>query len=223
MPSEALSRAVTAGASEVASATPTLALGGLLAQQATQDAHEQPMATDNAEPVGVSTINSGLPEITNKYEAMEFYLGSLYHGALGRAPDSAGLQYWISQLDNGMAPDQVLRGIWASFEYRAKSVEAVYQRYLGRAAEADAVAYWTDFISAQDETAFHIAILTSAECRTAAGSDAQYIQSLYADLLNRTAESAEESYWLATLGNADGAQLGRIMRPHAGSVLRPVP
>jgi hypothetical protein len=205
MPSEALSRGVAAEGSEVASATPNLALSGLLARQATQDTQEQPMATDDTEPVGISTSNTGLPQITNKYEAMEFFLGSLYHGALGRDLDSAGLQYWTAQLDNGLAPDQVLRGIWASFEYRAMSVEAVYQRYLGRAAEADAVAYWTDFIGAQDETAFHIAILTSAEYRTAAGSDAQYIQSLYADLLNRTADSAEESYWLATLGNADGA------------------
>lgn len=36
------------------------------------------------------------------------FLSILYHNALGRSPDQAGLQYWTSQLDAGMSRSKAL-------------------------------------------------------------------------------------------------------------------
>ena len=51
------------------------------------------------------------PEFTQKYGANPSnlaYATAMYSNVLGRTPDSAGLAYWVSNLDRGEARDQLL-------------------------------------------------------------------------------------------------------------------
>jgi hypothetical protein len=51
------------------------------------------------------------PEFTQKYGANSSnttYVTELYTNVLGRAPDQAGLNFWIGQANSGLARDQLL-------------------------------------------------------------------------------------------------------------------
>jgi hypothetical protein len=80
----------------------------------------------------------------------------LYQAAFDRAPDAAGLGYWISMLDSGQASlDQVSAGFASSKEFAdlyganasdSQFVQQLYQNVLHRPAEADGYAFWLDAI-----------------------------------------------------------------------------
>jgi hypothetical protein len=74
---------------------------------------------------------------------------ALYHDILGRAPDSAGLQYWVTHFNATTIASQILY----SAEGRAQLVAGYYETYLGRAADAGGLGYWTQQIlgGASDE------------------------------------------------------------------------
>ncbi|HEV3024713.1 MAG TPA: DUF4214 domain-containing protein, partial [Pirellulales bacterium] len=69
---------------------------------------------------------------------------------LGRAPDAAGLAFWVDQLqDHGLTDEQLEAGFVGSVEYYQHSggtdalwVDAMYLDLLGRAPEPQGEAYW---------------------------------------------------------------------------------
>ncbi len=60
----------------------------------------------------------GSPEYQGSGRSNRDYARDLYHGVLGREPDSSGLSYWIGALDGGKSRDQVLWGFLGSQEYK---------------------------------------------------------------------------------------------------------
>jgi Ca2+-binding RTX toxin-like protein len=80
----------------------------------------------------------------------------LYWGALGRAPDAAGLQGWTAALEGGMSLNQAAGGFVGSAEFQAKYgsldnagfVNLLYQNVLGRAADAGGLAAWVGALNA---------------------------------------------------------------------------
>ena len=79
----------------------------------------------------------------------------LYVGILGRAPDYAGLQYWVDQILNDTLSLENTRASFASpnqAEYwniygglsNGELVDAIYSNYLERAPDVDGRAYWID-------------------------------------------------------------------------------
>lgn len=76
---------------------------------------------------------------------------ALYVGYLGRAADQAGLDFWTNAIANGTSTiESVALGFTLSQEYTSKYeglsneelVAAIYQNVLGRAADADGLAFW---------------------------------------------------------------------------------
>ena len=74
----------------------------------------------------------------------------LYFTAFGRAPDTAGLQYWISAKQNGMSLGQITQAFTQAQEFApsAKSddtgfLTTLFQNALGRAPDAAGLSYWT--------------------------------------------------------------------------------
>jgi subtilisin family serine protease len=75
----------------------------------------------------------------------------LYLGFFGRAPDTAGLAYWASQIASGQTPVSVAAGFAQSAEFHAQydnlsasaQVNQIYQDILGRAPDAAGAQYWT--------------------------------------------------------------------------------
>ncbi|PZW48013.1 uncharacterized protein DUF4214 [Humitalea rosea] len=74
----------------------------------------------------------------------------LYHAALDRAPDAAGLAYWTAQLKSGTAALQVATGFAASAEFaqthagadHAGLVTQLYASMLDRAPDAEGLQFW---------------------------------------------------------------------------------
>ncbi|AWN43188.1 DUF4214 domain-containing protein [Methylobacterium durans] len=79
----------------------------------------------------------------------------LYYTMLDRAPDAGGLQYWASQLETGGSISDLAKAFLGTPENVSKYgsmqnsdyVEALYDNALGRPADADGKAYWTNLLN----------------------------------------------------------------------------
>ncbi len=79
----------------------------------------------------------------------------LYQAAFNRAPDKAGLGFWIAQLDKGIGLHDVAQAFIGSQEYTAKYgaatsnaafVTTLYQNVLHRAGDTGGVTFWNDML-----------------------------------------------------------------------------
>ncbi|WP_288096729.1 DUF4214 domain-containing protein [Pseudomonas sp.] len=80
-------------------------------------------------------------------------LAELYVSFFNRAPDSAGLAYWVDQLDKGILSLEDISRNWMSEQpeglakypstlTNADFISKIYQATLGRAPDAEGLAYW---------------------------------------------------------------------------------
>ena len=82
--------------------------------------------------------------------AQQAAVTSLYHTALGRTADSAGLQFWFDAAAHGQSLLQIATAITNNPEFQAEAalsssdfVQFLYQNTFGRVADAGGLAYWT--------------------------------------------------------------------------------
>lgn len=77
----------------------------------------------------------------------------LYKAAFDRAPDKAGLGYWLNQMDNGASLKSVANGFVGSNEFTTLNgsnptstqlATSFYQHVLGRAPDQAGLAYWVN-------------------------------------------------------------------------------
>lgn len=77
----------------------------------------------------------------------------LYQAAFARAPDAAGIGYWLQAMEQGATLEAIAQGFADSAEYRAvygvqpthaQIVDRYYQNVLGRAGDPAGVAFWKD-------------------------------------------------------------------------------
>jgi hypothetical protein len=66
-------------------------------------------------------------------------INQAYAGALGRAPDAAGMAYWQQQAANGVSTSSIVGAINNSTEAK---VQALYQSLLGHSADAPGLQFW---------------------------------------------------------------------------------
>lgn len=96
--------------------------------------------TGGAVSAGLWTPNTATVDVVRYYEAV-----------FGRAPDAAGLTYWIGALQSGVTPEQLGQALTGSAEFSARYgglsnrefVSQLYQNSLGRAGDAGGVDHWT--------------------------------------------------------------------------------
>lgn len=103
----------------------------------------------------------------------------LYIATFGRAPDGAGLNYWVNQ--SGLSLEDIAKSFFDQPETQAKFgtsdnasfVAAIYQNVLGREGEASGVAYWISQLESGALTRDNIilAVLGGAQ-----GSDATLLE-----------------------------------------------
>ena len=128
------------------------------------------------------------------------FITYVYRDLLGRDPDEAGMQGWISALF-WVPPSQVAVGISHSREYRERLVTGVYQRYLGRGPDPTGLKGWADAMEggwtvARIESGF----LASEEFYArAGGTHAGWVAELYRTVLSREAAPSEISAWTRVL------------------------
>lgn len=82
----------------------------------------------------------------------------IYQAAFDRAPDTAGLGYWITMMDRGLSLRAVAAGFVASNEFTARYgaapdhrtiVEQIYENVLHRPGEQAGVDYWTGVLDSK--------------------------------------------------------------------------
>lgn len=105
-----------------------------------------------------------------------------------------------------------------STETQASAVR-MYEALLGRSADQAGTHYWLDNVAANggNVTSIASAFLASSEYQSKMGgaSDATFVQSLYQNMLGRSADAAGLAYWESTL--ADGASRASVAVSIVGS------
>ena len=128
------------------------------------------------------------------------FVNSLYGLLLNRAPDSGSVG-WVNALNSGASPTQVVLGIESSTEYLADQIDALYERYLNRAADATGLQNYLGLLLAGG-TLEQVAegLVSSQEYFQDHGSTNQgYVNGLYHDVLGRAGSPAEVNAWVVAL------------------------
>ena len=146
---------------------------------------------------------------------IEAQAARLYQAAFGRAPDAAGLAYWVGVLQGGTSLDGIAAGFLVSAEFQARYgslddagfVNALYRNVLGRAADAAGSAYWTATLASGTTRAEVLANFSeSTENKSdtapllakglwAPDENAAAAARLYYATLDRAPDAAGSTYW----------------------------
>jgi outer membrane protein assembly factor BamB len=134
-------------------------------------------------------------------QSVEYYQNIIqadYQRYLGRAADAAGLDYWTVHLQEGMS-DELLEALFiGSDEFYQHSggtnkgwVDGMYEDLLGRPADPQGEAAWTQIL-ATGASRFQVAYGFTAS----AEREADRVQSDYSTYLGRQASEAEVALWV---------------------------
>ncbi|HQU45447.1 MAG: hypothetical protein B7Z73_00935, partial [Planctomycetia bacterium 21-64-5] len=142
-----------------------------------------PTATASA----ASTAEASQPSLTPN----EQYVTAIYQALLSRAPTAQELQSWSGQLDGGLDREVFVNAIDHSDEYFATIIEPAYEQYLGRAADAAGIDYWTSLMrQGLTDQQLEADFIGSEEFYDkAGGTDLDWVDAMYQDLLGRPADA----------------------------------
>jgi hypothetical protein len=145
----------------------------------------------------------GSPEyIANHGGAGSGWVKGMYNDLLGRLPDDAGLQYWLSQLNSGaVTPQQVAYGFAASPEREGIVVQKDYGTFLGRSAAPAEVNFWVNsFVQgAANENVVAGFVGATEYYQNHLNSPSAWLTAAFKDILNRAPDSAGYDYWYMQL------------------------
>lgn len=128
------------------------------------------------------------------------FVTGMYQNVLDRAPDPAGFQFWVGQLNASASRKAVANSFWKSDERHGQFLADAYQIYLRRSPEAFGLSTWlTTMRSGLDDNQLIQAFVSSAEYQTLHRADGDFIQSLYTDLLGRDSDPVGLAGWKASL------------------------
>ena len=162
-------------------------------------------------------------EFKNRGLSKEQYLDVLYRTFFDREGDPDGINYWITQMNNGMSDEEVLSGFVNSREFAAicdrygiargtmkpdgtstynagarNYVLRMYTKALGRSGETMGVESWTDQIVQRTALPVTVAkeFFFSQEYLDKHLDDSAYLDTLYETFMGRTADEDGKNYWL---------------------------
>ena len=163
--------------------------------------------------------------------AYSAFVTTLYQDILGRLPDTAGFNLFVTALDQGASKLAVTGAIYNSTEAAGDRTSAgvqaqvlgpqeidlvisLYEDVLGRAPEAGGMAIWLGRFQA-GETAPQVAAGIEASPEAVAdrsappvpgpGVQVDLVTALYEDLLGRAPEASGVSFWLARMAGGEDA------------------
>ncbi|HEV3345333.1 MAG TPA: DUF4214 domain-containing protein, partial [Pirellulales bacterium] len=153
-----------------------------------------------------------------------FVVTTAYEKYLGRAPDQAGLNYWVQQMRHGLTDQELEAGFAASDEFYADAggtniawIDAVYKLVLGRSPDSGGERYWNNQLNSLLSTES----TESARLQAALGisgsteNNTQLINADYEHYLGRAADPGGLQYWLNQF--ADGASNEDVIAGFTGS------
>lgn len=137
-------------------------------------------------------------------EAAANWITQLYVQLLGREPGINEVTFWMHGVQSGLSVQQVAAGFVGSHEYRAEQINLLYEKYLGRKADAVGLAYSIGLWNAAGgpDQVLQV-ILGSPEFYARTGQlqpglspDAAWVTALYQDLLGRDPEPQATAAWV---------------------------
>lgn len=167
-------------------------------------------------------------EMKNKNLNDKEFLTYAYRAILGREADDAGLQYWLSELQQGATRRWLLsefvvsteftqlcgnygivRGNITGLEHADKSAGAtkfvtfIYRNVLKRDPDLEGLNYWTGEMIENGMTASRLVeqFAKSPEFASANLSNEEYVERLYETVLGRKSDEGGKQYWVSLMNN----------------------
>lgn len=133
--------------------------------------------------------------------ATDNYVISVYEDLFGRAPDMTGRSTWTGALNWGTPRIAVANAITSSEEFRSGLITDAYAAYLGRGPDPAGLQFWLRNMGAgmtieQLDSGF---IASDEYWAGAGGTSADWVRTLYADVLGREAGDSEVAFWVSQL------------------------
>ncbi|HVX12146.1 MAG TPA: DUF4214 domain-containing protein [Pirellulales bacterium] len=168
---------------------------------------------------------------------IQTFVQNLYRELLGREPDANGEAYWVGVLqqnDTAAGRQAVIQAFMNSQEYKEHYVTTLYEVFLGRAPDANGLAFWTGQMGnpgtpgghngSADEKFVLAGIVGSDEFYLDAGGTAQgFVNALYQDLFGRVGDSGGVDFWTglveAAPNNRDAIVQAFLSSPEAAHKL----
>jgi hypothetical protein len=180
-----------------------------------------PPADDNASTdgggEGSTVVRSGLPSATDTQ-----FVNQQYMDFLGREPDSEGLTYWVTGLDNGslQRSDLVNAFVFSDeFQEKVAPVSRLYQAYFLRIPDTSGLSYWiNEKLNGTSLDTISEAFAGSSEFQDRYGSvdNSAYTSLVYNNVLGRAPDQSGLDFWTNSL-NA-GASRGSVMTGFSESI-----
>lgn len=149
------------------------------------------------------------------FRSAEDFVVQQYRDLFDRPADSAGVEFWMSQLDeDGSNAPRVIATMMATPEF-APNYQAIrlYLAYFNRLPDNAGLNYWVSVLKSQPGSLNRVssAFAGSTEFATTYGplNDAEFVALVYNNVLLRTADDAGFSYWVRQLGA--GLTRGELM------------
>jgi hypothetical protein len=137
------------------------------------------------------------------------WVTGLYQDLLGRAPDPAGLQYWLDALTAGVTPYQIAAGFAASPEREGIHVAVDYQQFLGRTPGPDEVGYWVGQLENGLRPEDLVGALAGSpeDYQAHVNDPATWLADAYFDILNRSPDPEGYLAWYRAMTDGQGGTL----------------
>jgi hypothetical protein len=149
----------------------------------------------------VVPINVSLKVPASTTDPNTAYIDALYQSILGHAPDATGLAFWQQQMSGGASRSTVAQGVWDSPEHRGEQVTQFYEEFLGRSADATGKQFWINaYLSWGTDQLETVGFLTATpEFGNLHSGNTNFVDALYNDLNERSADTAGAAYWESQL------------------------
>jgi hypothetical protein len=152
-----------------------------------------------------SIAQSFLDSFEFKADASEAFVTSLYENLLERtAPEATDVEYWSNVLASGASRADVATTFALSpdaitvDQTNSEYVESLYQSALGRESDAEGLNSWvTALFNGTSRGDIAQSIVNSAEAATKVNAD--FIDTLYSNALDRPADTEGKAFWVDSL------------------------
>ena len=159
--------------------------------------------------VSVGSQNVGLNFAANAVPpANSPFVPKIYQTVLGRQPSSQDVVFWNAVIQSGVEFAAIANAVENSPEAYNREITNWYQTYLGRAPGVNEASWWSaQLANGSSDEAVQAAILGSPEYmhRSFVGSvtgtttGQAFIESIYNQVLDRSASNLDTSFWLTKL------------------------
>lgn len=137
-----------------------------------------------------------------------------YQDFLARNPDAGGLEFWAERLRGGTDPASLIETMATSDEFASSVAPMVrlYQAHLQRMPDYDGLVFWVGQLGGGRplaEISEHFSRSNEFQTKYGSLTDAEYVELVYDNVLDRSPDAAGLAFWVGWLG--DGGSRGALM------------